>query len=311
MPRAVSYDGHVLIIGPGLDEVVEPVERIILFDEEYADIYGDYVFLGYDVVAESISLDRADLVGMHNAAVLLDSGPAIVVCGENPGRCLASIAAHMIYRKGADPGKAVNKASEILGELYGAKPTLGVQALTGLEGLYSALIAASRKGLSGLMSLALSYEYGLGRLHYGESVSWLSALGANHTVLLAGLLHFLVEGPGSPQELFERRLAAISIEGLIELLGDKAEEALSVLRDYIGPRETEEARTLAFVESLNPGSSHVIHFEKKDREARVYCSVGEQGEPVKDCVRAVREASKLLPLRSVSVESLKIIARQD
>jgi hypothetical protein len=306
----VSYAGHLFIIGPGLDEVLGSVQRIVLFDEEYADIYGDYVFLGYDVVAESISLSRADLVGMHNAAVLLDAEPSVVVCGEDPGHCLASIAAHKVYRDGADPGRAVDEASVLLEELYGARPRLSVQALTGLKGLHAALVALGRSGLSSLISLALSYGYGLGRLHYGESVSWLSALGASHVALLAGLLHFLVEGPGEPQELLERRLTAIGVEGLVELLGSRAEEALSILRDYIGHRETEEARAIALVESLGPGSSHVTHFEKVGREARVYCSVGEHGEPVKECVKAVGEASKLLPLKSIGVEDLRIIASQ-
>ena len=248
---------------------------------------------------------------MYNAAVLLEAEPSVVVCGEDPGRCLASIAAHKVYRDGVDPGRAVDEASRLLEELYGAKPQLSVQALTGLKGLHAALVTAGRSGLSGLMSLALSYEYGLGRLHYGESVSWLSVLGVSHVALLAGLLHFLVEGPGAPQELLERRLAAIGVEGLVELLGSRAEEALSILRDYIGPRETEEARAIALVESLGPGLSHVTHFERMGKEVRVYCSVGGQGEPVKECVKAVREASKLLPLKSVGVEDLRTIAKHD
>ncbi|BES81449.1 hypothetical protein [Pyrodictium abyssi] len=312
MPATARYNNHILIVGPGLDEVLEPGQRILLLDEFYADVYGDYVFLGYDVVAETIDTKRADYVGLYTAAVLLDSEPSVIVCGVSPDQCLLALAAHRVYRSGEEPSKAVEEAATLLEQLYGKMPRPRIQGLAGLTGLYAALRATGGASqLSPIMALALNYEYGRGRLHYGEAVSWLALIGASHTTILAGLLHFLVEGPGSPHELLERRLSTVGEDNLIALLGERGKEALEVLRDYIDRMEHEDSRTLALIEALGPGEPYILHVDRQDGELRVYCRTGEHGEPDKDCVAAIERASKLLPLKRTGIDNIRISTRLD
>lgn len=312
MPATIRYNNHILVLGPGLDEVLEPGQRIILLDEFYADIYGDYVFLGHDVVAETINTKRADYVGLFTAAVLLDADSSVIVCGAKPDQCLLALAAHRIYHNAEEPARAVEEAATLLKRLYGKKPRPKVQGLAGLAGLYAALKAAGGASrLSPVMALALNYEYGRGRLHYGETVSWLALIGASHTTVLAGLLHFLVEGPGSPHELLEKRLDTVGEDNLTTLLGERGREALEVLRDYIDRMERDDSRTLALVEALGPGEHYILHVDRQDGEVIVYCRAGEHEEPDKDCVAAVEKATKLLPLETIGVSGIRISTRLD
>ena len=312
MPATIHYYNHILVIGSGLDEVLEPGQRIVLLDDFYTDIYGDYVFLGYDVVAETINTERADYVGLFTAAVLLDADPSVIVCGTEPDRCLLALAAHRIYHNAEEPARAVEEAATLLKQLYGKKPRPKIQGLAGLAGLYAALKATGDVSrLSSVMALALNYEYGRGRLHYGETVSWLALIGASRTAVLAGLLHFLVEGPGLPHELLERRLDAVGEDNLATLLGESGRKALEILRDYIGHMEREDSRTLALVEALGPGEPYILHVDRQDGELRVYCRAGEHGEPDKDCVAAVEKATKLLPLKTIGISNMRISTTLD
>jgi len=312
MPRTIHYNDHILIVGPGLDEILEPGRRILLFDEFYADIYGDYVFLGYDVATESIITERADLVGLYTASVLLDSDPSIIVCGKKPSQCLLALASHLVYHSMKKPLEALKEAINVLEQLYYNKLRPSIQGLIGLTGLYVSLqVTGGASKLSPIIALASNYEYGHGRLHYGETVSWLAHLGANKEVVLAALLHFLVEGHGSPRELLERRLSAIGRDNLVTLLGDDGKEAIDILQDYANNMEHEYSRMLALIEILGPGEPYIICVDRRDGELIVYCKEGSHGEPVKDCVLAVGKASKLLPLREIGLEEIRITTKLD
>ncbi len=301
MPLSVKYREHVLIVGPGLDEVVEADMKIVVFDEHFMDVYGDYVFLGYDVAAETIVVDRADLVGLYTAAALLDTGSSVIVCGKEPKRCLMAIAAHMVYRDGVDPENAITKASSLLKPLYGTAPQPTAQGLTALKGLYVALDAiGGAQKLSIVMSLALNYEYGEGKLHYGETVSWLVEIGAEPETIVAGLLHFMLEGHGPAWELYERRLEALGRENIINLLGQRGVGALSILEDIAYNRLEGSARTIAFIEALGPGKPYVHHIRRRGEELIVYCRRGTYGEPDRDCVAGIEKASKLLPVTGIT-----------
>lgn len=311
MPDTVEYRQHILIRGPGLDEVLEPGRKIVLLDDFYADMYGDYVFLGYDALAETIEAGRADYVGLLAAALLLEGEPGVVVCGDKPDTCLLALAAHMVYKDSLGPEEALRRAARLLARLYGEEPRVGVQGVTGLMGIYASINALgggaeAAKKLSILLSLAANYEYGRGRLHYGEHVSWLAALNAGREAQLAGLLHFLAEGPGEPRKLLEARLDAIGEERLLAVLGRPEKRALEVLRDYVSLLQTGAARLLALVEALGPGEPHLVHLERRGSKLLVYCMPGSQGEPSRECVAAVEKASKLIPLKEAGIESIRI-----
>ena len=308
MVETARYGEHVLIIGPGLDDVLEPGRRIIILDDFYSDLYGDYVFLGYDTLVELPRVDRADMIGLHNAALLLDGGAAVVVCGKDPGPCLHSIAAHMVYRRGAQPEEAVAEAARILSSLYGREPEATRQGLAALRGLHAARGAAGGpEPLSIAVSLAANYGYGRGRLHLGEHVSWLAQLGAPREAVLAGLLHFLTESPTGrfdPLDLLETRLDALGEENLAKSIPG-AGEAVRILRDYARGAQGPEARMLRLVEALEPGGEHVLHLERSNGTVVVECSVDEEGVPAKQCLERVQEAAKLLPLEAIGVTELR------
>ncbi len=308
MVETARYGDHVLIIGPGLDDVLEPGKRIVILDDFYADLYGDYVFLGYDTLVELPRVDRADMIGLHNAALLLDGGPAVVVCGKDPGPCLHSVAAHMVYRRGASPEEALGEASELLAALYGDAPRATPQGTAALRGLHAAREAAGGpEPLSLAVSLAANYGYGRGRLHLGEHVSWLAQLEAPKEAVLAGLLHFLTESPTGrfdPLDLLETRLSAIGEENLAKSIPGAA-EALRILRDYARGARTPEARLLRLVEALEPGGEHVLHLERRGATVLVACSTDAEGVPAKQCLERIQEATKQLPLETLGVTELK------
>ena len=210
------------------------------------------------------------------------------------------------------PLEALKEAINVLEQLYYNKLRPSIQGLIGLTGLYVSLqVTGGASKLSPIIALASNYEYGHGRLHYGETVSWLAHLGANKEVVLAALLHFLVEGHGSPRELLERRLSAIGRDNLVTLLGDDGKEAIDILQDYANNMEHEYSRMLALIEILGPGEPYIICVDRRDGELIVYCKEGSHGEPVKDCVLAVGKASKLLPLREIGLEEIRITTKLD
>jgi len=305
---SARYGQHVLIIGPGLDDFLEPGRRIIILDDFYADIYGDYVFLGYDTLVENPRVDRADMIGLHNAAVLLDGGPAVVVCGKEPGPCLHAVAAHIVYRGGRAPEEALREAARLLQGLYGGEPEATPQGLAALRGLHAARSAAGGpEPLSLAVSLAANYGYGRSRLHLGEHVSWLAQLGAPREAVLAGLLHFLTESPTGrfdPLDLLETRLSALGEENLARSIPGAA-EALRILRDYARAAALPAARLLRLVEALEPGGEHVTHVERRDGTVLVQCRTGPEGLPAKECLRLVQEAARLLPLEDYGLTELK------
>ncbi|ABM81203.1 hypothetical protein [Hyperthermus butylicus] len=312
MPATVKYHGHLFVVGPGLDEVLEPGKRLVLLDEFYADLYGEYFFLGYDVLAETINLSRGDTIGAYTAAVLLDGDPAVVVCGQNPWNCVVGLAAYMVLWGNTEPLDAVKQAWNTLAKLYPGREELVVprQALAALHGLKAALEAAgSRDRLGPLIALASNYEYGRGRLHYGESIAWAAGLGATPLQVLTVLLHFLAEGPGGPPAtILRQRLEAVGEANLLSLLGPDAEEALAALRAYCrGDMDDSAAALLALIESLRPGEPGVNHVGREGDKLLVYCSSGGEGEPVRECVEAVGQADKLLSKTGLGLSGVKVV----
>ena len=309
MPKTSKYRDFRVIQGPGLDEVLEPGDRIVLLDDYYADLYGDYIFLGYDTYAAPFRVDRADLAGMHNAAELLDRGPGVVVCGKNPAACLYAIAAREVL-DGAGPGEALRSAAGSLEPLYQRSP---LEARTGpgdaaLLGLARSVKALGASGVRVALGLAANYEYGLhGSLHYGETVSWTAVLGAPDEALAAALLHFLVEGPGDPATILRRRLEAVGEASLESAIGPQAESGLAILRSYASGRYENGAAVLALVEALEPGRETLRHIARSGGDLLAYCpGSGEEG-PSRECVSAVDRAQRFFKASGLGLERARVL----
>ena len=294
--EAAVLDGHRFIVGPGLDEVLEQGYRLVLLDEFYGDMYGDYVFLGYDVYHESIAAGRGDLVGLYTAGLLLSKGPSVVVCGEDPRGCLAAATAYRLLARGGGWRGHARDAWRALREIYpGLEPRLPAPLAAALEALERLLAVYGSGRLGLLMSLGESYGYGWGRLHYGESLAWTLTLGAPREALLAASLHFLAEGPGEPGVLLSRRLEALGgVERLREALGDGAAEAVQLLR--------RGSPWLELVEALGPGGEAPVYVEGAGGRLLLYCGGPVSRQCLEAASRAERLAEELLSARPRLVE---------
>ena len=282
----------IFIQGPGLDHVIDEtnVNRLVLLDLYFGEIYGDYIFAGYDVVAENPKAVLADVAGFHAAGVLLSKKPAIVVCGFDPERCLVSLASYLIREEGYDAENALSKAKDVLREIYDKPLALPEPAVLALKA-YHRLKTLFGNYLDSFMALGFNYEYGKDPLHWGEGVSWANALGYDDVNFLAYALHFLAEGHGTREEVFKRRMEAVGEDPLREMLGEEGLEALKVLERFAKG----EAKELEFVEALRPGEGLVRSVAREGNKAVIKC-VG---------CHVAEEAEKYLPLESVGIEEVE------
>lgn len=293
MPNTLRYNEHILIKGLGLDELLEPGRGVLIVDNFYADYYGDYIFLGYDVYVAVPRIERGDTLGLFNAAALLDRGPMVIVCGDEPEQCLYTIAAHEALH-GRDPAEALDEAIERLHGFYGKEPQRSRPAEEALKALHKVGRLLGPDRFAAITGVGDSYNYGWGPLHYGETLAWLAELEASDEALAAASLHFLLEGPGEPQRLLELRLEALTLGALRELLGGLADKALKTLRDYAAGRLEGAAAELALVEKLGPGEGPVLYPERRGDTLLVHCAVDSEGAPAAGCVERVGEAARLL-----------------
>ena len=298
MSSRVEYallDGHRIIQGPGIDHVLEGINSILLVDDYYADIYGDYIFLGYDTYHTSITPAIADLVNLYTAAQILSQKPCVVVCGDSPQRCIYALAAYLVYARGFEPRDAISRAVGILRQIYPdelLKPKSRA-AYAALLALHRAVKLFGATRFSIIMSLASNYGWGWSDTHYSEHVSWVAALNADDPTLAASLLHFLTEGPGSEEELLRIRLETLGERNIRELLGNLADETLSVLREYARKTREPRAALLWFVEKLEPGKGYILLAGRDADTINVYCR-GAEGIPDRACVERVKEAAQVL-----------------
>ena len=294
MPETARLGEHLAIVGPGLDEVLEPGRRIVLLDDFYGDLYGDYVFLGYDVYAETVLVERGDLVGAYTVARLLDAGPSVIVCGEDPRACIAGYAAYRVLH-GADPLGAAREAARALAGLYPVERLrLPRPIASSLEALSVLVEAYTAKGVSALFALGENYGYGIGpgaRLRYGERVTWARSLRLPRETLLAASLMFLVEGPGREDVVLRDRVSALGgREALREALGEEAGRALEALEAWArGGAEAEPG--LGLLEALGPGGEAPVYVEAVEGRLLLYCPGGE--EELKQCAEKAGRAEGL------------------
>ncbi len=287
-------DGHRVIVGPGIDHVLEGIETVLLLDDYYADIYGDYIFLGYNAYHVSVDPTRADLTNLYTAAQILSEQHAVVVCGDSPERCIYTLAAYLIYSKGVEPREAVERARSILRQIYPGHPLTpkSKAALAALKALYRGVRMLGATRLSILMSLASNYGWGWNDIHYSEHVSWTAALEADDPTLLASMLHFLTEGPGSEEELLKIRLETIGEKELRETLDSVVDEALEILRAYARNESDPRAKLLRLVEMLEPGKGYILLAALEEGRPTIYCT-GREGVPDRECVERVQKVAGL------------------
>ncbi|ABU82120.1 hypothetical protein Igni_0940 [Ignicoccus hospitalis KIN4/I] len=290
MPEVAEARGLTFIKGPGLDHVIEEkgIKRIVVLDPYFGDIYGDYLFAGYEVVEEFPKATLPDVVGFHTAAVLLSKKPAVVVCGFDPLRCAVALAAYLIKEEKVSVEEAVEEAEERLSSLYGAArvprvPKRGLEAYARLASLFGDYLDA-------IMALGLNYEFGKGGLHWGEAVTWANSMEYDDPLFLATALHFLAEGHGKRDEVFQRRLEVVRREALEEMLGEEGLEALELVREFAEGK----LRELEFVEALQPGEGYVRDVERRGDEVVVRC-IG---------CEAVKGLNELLPLERAGVRKV-------
>jgi len=293
MPETLRYNNHILTKGPGLDELLEPGRNVIIVDDFYADYYGDYIFLGYNIYVAVPITSRADTLGLFEAATLLDRGPAVLVCGDEPTQCLYTIAAYEALH-GRSPEEAIREAEEHLAAFYARKPARSRPAEEAVKALHWIGRLLGQDRFAAILGVGDNYNYGWGRLHYGETLAWLAEMGASDDAMAAAAIHFLAEGPGAPDRLLELRLQAIGSEALGELLGNMTTRAVETLRSYARGNHQGPAAELALAETLGPGSSEVHYPERRGDTLLIHCALGEQGEPLEACVERAGRAAKLL-----------------
>jgi len=281
----------VFIKGPNLDKIIEEtgINRLVLLDLYFGEIYGDYIFAGYDVVAEAPKAALSDVAGFHTAGVLLSKKPALVVCGFEPEGCLVTLSAYLIREEGLSAREAVEKAKSVLREIYDKPLALPEASVKALEAYYR-LKELFGNYLDSFMTLGFNYDFGNSPIHWGEGLTWANALGFDDINFLAYALHFLAEGQGTREEVFRRRMETVGEEPLREMLGEEGLEALRVLERFARG----EAKELEFVESLRPGEGFVRMAKKEGSRALIKCV---------DCSVA-EEAKKLLPLSSIGIKEV-------
>ncbi len=283
-----------LLRGIGLDDVLDGSPNIVVLDDEYADIYGEYSFLGYEVYAPLFETNRADVTGLFEAAVVLTKRPLVIVCGDRLNeRCLYGLAASLVLQ-GRSADEALREAWGMVSRLYpGAREPRNAfleASLYTLERLYR---LTGKEGIAGLVALGNNYGYGWGLRHYNESLVWAWGLDADDHVMLAVALHFLVEGPGEPLELLMLRRDAIGDNVLDALTGGRWSSVQRVLEEYAKGVERGRGAALRVIEELGPGSGEVLLVWRGDGYGLVKCRVVE-GAPSKQCVERVGRASEVL-----------------
>jgi len=292
VPRVARYADKEFIVGLGLDELLEEEKNVILLDEDFGDMYGDYLFLGYNVFAETIDTTKADIVGIYTARMLLGKGKSVTVCGKDPVPCTVSLAAYIALEKHIDVLDALREAWNALREIYDrdrvAIPAQLVSALRALKRITSLI---GEEAFSALFSLAASYEYGYGRLSYGDLVAWLNNLGASDEALLAGAMSFLALSlHGPPGEILKYRLEAVGESSLVSLIGPRAEKAIAILTRFAENNPDADAALLQFLVHLGPGTDSTLYVDLVNSTVYVYCA---GTEPTRECLTKIQNAERV------------------
>ncbi len=201
-----TLNNIVVAKGEGIDNIVDEtgIHKIIVLDEDYADLYSDYTFLGYSI-AEAAFANNLDALSPLHTALTLQEEPAILVCGKEVDKCTTVLAAYAILKKNYN---LLAKAARIVEELYG-ECSIDFNSYASIKALKSLLEIIEVKELAVIDSLASTYNYGKSYKHYTNLVTKTLLLTNEKEPLYISLLSFLFEGPGKPNELLALRLEAL------------------------------------------------------------------------------------------------------
>ncbi len=292
VPKVARYAGKEFIVGPGLDEVLGPEKSIVLLDEDFGDVYGDYIFLGYDVFSETINVERADIVGIYSAYILLARDKVVAVCGKDPRPCTLALAAYVALERSLEPVEALKTAWSTLAKIYDRDSvSIPLQVFAALRALTKLVNILGKEVFSTIFSLASNYEYGYGRISYGETITWANNLGAGNDTLVAAALSFLALSlHGAPNEILRYRLEALGESSLISLIGPRAEKIIATLKSLSTNQPDQDAALLQMVVHLGPGTESTIYVDRDGDKVLVYCR---GREPSKECITKIQSADKV------------------
>ncbi len=275
--KFTEFDGLILLDGPGLDNLLEDneIERLVLIDDYFSEIYGEYIFAGYDTVAYLLNV-LPSIPDMFSVASLMMKKPSIVVCGFEGDRCLLALSSYLIFAKGLDVNDAISEARKVLKNIYEKGLELPNNVINALKAFKRLRDMLGLSNLSILMSLAMNYDFGWGKLHWGEGLTWLNNLNAPDDLFMAYAMHFLAEGHGKREEIFPKRVEAVGKENILKFLGEEiGNRVIDILEAFAFNKENEGAKALGLIEELKPGEGKV-----KDvwREGKRLIVVGEYDE---------------------------------
>ncbi|UXD22015.1 hypothetical protein IPA_00885 [Ignicoccus pacificus DSM 13166] len=287
MPKFVERNKHILLLGPGIDYLLDPERRIILIDDYFSDVYSDIVFQGYETFVSPVEPTKPDFIGAYMVAMLLSAGPSILVCGFKPDFCLLAYPAYLILFENMSTQEALEETKELLGKIY-EKVEVPYQIELGLKTLERLNKLLGFEQLNVVLAAAQNYDFGKDRFRYSDRLAWLTELGAENKYILASTFYFLVEGHGKPHELFKLRTEALGKENIVKVIG---EEALKVLEDIANGKTP---KIMEFVEALEPGDVGIQYVKREGEVLKTKCLVGPA------CVSAIEKAKKLLPVETPS-----------
>jgi len=297
MPKFVTHENHLLLVGPGLDDVLEPNKNLILIDDYFSDVYSDYIFAGYDTFVSVVEPTKPDVIGAFDTATLISKGSSIIVCGFKPDFCLLTYPAYLTLYKGLDYTQSIKETESLLSELYQKDvkaPYQTVQAIRVLDELRKSL---GLQSLSSLFLVAANYDYGKNKFRYADRLVWLNEIGAEREYLYSALLYFLIEGHGSVKDLFKFRLETLGKENLVKIVGEKP---LEILNEIVNDNKP---KILKFVDSLDPGGVGIQYIKRTDGTLEIQCLV------TPSCLAVTEKAKKLLPLETErgEIREIKVI----
>ncbi len=298
----VNIGGHWLIEGANIDYLLDedPSRSILVLDDIYSNLYSDYLFLGYNYYPLSMRSEATEVVTLYDALSILHHHKTITVCGDDPRPCIALFALFKVSKENLSFEETLRAVErEVVSKLYPtiSKVDMRVPIVMGARALVTLVKELGNTNLGILLNVARNYDFGKGERVFNDRVAWTNALELPSKLLYAQLMRFLVEGHGTPKELFELRLDALGGEGEVKaVIGD---EAFEVIKELAYGIENEDARTLKFIDSLNPGSSNIYYIYREDNKVLVECKV--------KCNLNLDEVNKYLPIRGYGIEMLELV----
>ncbi len=284
MPSYVEHDKHILLLGPGLDDLLDPERRIVLIDDYFSDVYSDYIFMGYDVLVMPVDPTKPDVIGGFQASALLHQRPSILVCGHRPDFCLLVYPSYLVLYKDYKYDEAIRETEALLSKVYNKDVVAPYQIVSAVKTLERIKNIYGFENMSTTFLVASNYDYGKNRFRYADRLSWLVEVEASPKWIGTAMLYFLIEGHGEMKDLYKLRVEALGRENLVKLVGEEPLEILKEIANGDTPKE------LKFIDTLEPGGEGIQYLKREGNVLKAKCLIPHV------CTRAVEKAKEMLPL---------------